>query len=103
MFDYFRKKLRYAVRSPKWKSVRQQHLKENNKCAACGKTKDLEVHHKIPVHIKPELELDPDNLITLCSNSCHLLFGHLMDFKSWNPDVANDTKNMATKISRRPY
>ena len=103
MFDYFRKKIRYAVRSPKWKQVRQQHLKTNNKCAACGKSKDLEVHHKVPVHIKPERELDPDNLITLCSNSCHLLFGHLMDFKSWNPDVINDTKNMSTKISRRPY
>lgn len=104
MFDvFFNKSLRYAVRSSQWKKVRQEHLKEFSKCAVCGKTKDLEVHHIQPVHLKPELELDPENLITLCSNSCHLLFGHLMDFKSWNPKIIEDALAFKNRISKRPY
>lgn len=103
MFNFLSGKLlRYAARSGKWKSVRSTFLKQHDKCAACGSKKNLEVHHIIPVHVNPELELDMDNLVTLCSNSCHLLFGHLMDFKSWNPDVIKDTQNIAAKISKRP-
>jgi hypothetical protein len=95
--------LRYAARSSKWSQVRKNHLKSNDKCAACGTDKDLEVHHIVPVHINADLELDPDNLITLCSRSCHLLIGHLMDFKSWNPHVIHDAKNICIKIKTRPY
>jgi hypothetical protein len=103
MFNLFSKETRYAIRSPKWKDVRKTHLLSHNSCAACGKKKNLEVHHIKPVHTHPELELDPDNLITLCENSCHILYGHLMDFKSWNPDVIIDCKQILKKISKRPY
>lgn len=103
IFSIFGNKLRYATRSPKWKSVRKQHLDNHNFCAACGKQKDLEVHHIVPVHLNPDLELDPNNLITLCANSCHILFGHLMDFRSWNENVVKDCNDMSKKISNRPY
>lgn len=102
MFDFLSKKLRYAVRSPKWKKVRESHLQNENYCRGCGSTKKLEVHHKIPVHIAPELELDPDNLITLCDSYCHLVLGHLMDYKSWNIDVDKDCDYLISKIRQRP-
>lgn len=95
--------LRYATRSPKWRTVRKEFLKNNTKCAACGSTKDLEVHHIVPVHIDSSKELDMDNLITLCAESCHILFGHLMDFKSHNPSVIDDCIIISNKISNRPY
>lgn len=104
MFNLFKNKIiRYAVRSSQWTSIRKEFLSKHNKCEACGKKKDLEVHHIVPVHVDPSLELDQNNLITLCSNSCHILFGHLMDFKSWNPDVSIDCENIQTKIQNRIY
>lgn len=104
MFNLFNfKQIRYAARSPSWNKIRKKFLLENNKCAACGRSKDLEVHHIVPVHINPDLELDLDNLITLCANSCHILFGHLMDFKSYNPNVITDCDILSKKIKTRPY
>lgn len=96
------KPVRYAYRSPKWSTVRKKHLEKNNYCAACGSTKKLEVHHIKPVHKHPELELDPDNLITLCADPCHIIFGHLMNFKSWNIDVINDCAVYYNKVVDRP-
>ena len=101
MFSFFNKKIRFAVRSGRWSSVRKNFLKKNNTCAACGTNKGLEVHHIEPVHINPDKELDENNLIALCSGKCHLLFGHLMHFKSWNPDVEEDCKEMLQKIKKR--
>lgn len=104
MFNLFKNKvIRYASRSSLWGSIRKEFLSKNNQCAVCGRKKDLEVHHIIPVHVDPSLELDKDNLITLCANSCHILFGHLMDFKSWNPNVIKDCDTMRDKISARIY
>jgi 5-methylcytosine-specific restriction endonuclease McrA len=103
MFNIFSKYLRYANRSPKWSSVRKKHLETNNKCAACGRTNKLEVHHIEPVHWKPEKELDPENLITLCDNPCHLVFGHLMNYKSWNKDVVQDCSVYLNKVKNKPH
>jgi len=50
------------------------------------------VHHIKPFHIEPELELEPDNLITLCMDEfdCHLLIGHGDSFQCYNPHVVED-------------
>jgi hypothetical protein len=101
MFNFL-KILRYATRSSKWSAVRKQHLKENSFCLACGKNTKLEVHHKIPVHISPELELDPSNLVTLCADPCHILFGHLMSFRSYNKTVIEDCSVYLSKVKNRP-
>jgi 5-methylcytosine-specific restriction endonuclease McrA len=103
MFNIFSKKIRFAIRSPRWQTIRKEHLKKQPRCQACGKRKDLEVHHIVPVHMNPEKELDPSNLITLCSNSCHIMFGHLMDFKSYNLKVKEDCAEWMNKITDRPY
>jgi hypothetical protein len=64
----------------------------NPSCEACGSKKKLEVHHLIPFHLAPDLELDPSNLMTLCDGggkygmkSCHLFFGHGGAWQRFNP------------------
>ena len=100
MFNFL--KIRYATRSPKWSSVRKEHLKNNPSCIACGRTSKLEIHHKIPVHISPELELDPSNLVTLCADPCHLVFGHLLNFKSYNKMVIENCSVYLNEVKNRP-
>ena len=78
-------------RSPKWPHVEKLHLKLEPVCAACGSSKKLNVHHKKPFHLFPQLELDLNNLITLCMDKeCHVKIGHGGNFKDYNPDVAED-------------
>jgi len=119
MNDYVRKWLSNIVannqtnprvtvsRSPQWHALRIKWLEEHKVCDACGITTKalLEVHHKVPVHIDPSKELDWGNLITLCespSHNCHLIFGHLLNWKSFNKNVVQDTQVFYTKLCNRP-
>lgn len=81
-------------RSSKWKSVRNNFLEKNHFCAACGSKTKLQVHHVKPFHLHPELELDENNLITLCMEDwdCHLQIGHGDSFQCYNPDIVTDAK-----------
>ena len=87
-------KMQSSDRSPLWAKTRAAYLKSNPKCAVCGSDKKVEVHHKQPFHIHPELELDPANFISLCESkstlNCHLIIGHGGNFKDVNPDVEKD-------------
>ncbi len=88
-------------RSPKWKTVRNNFVKENSCCAICGKTENLNVHHKIPFSYNPSLELDENNLVVLCENdnlNCHFVFGHLMDWRNYNPDIDKDIEVWRKKL-----
>ena len=98
----FLKNIRYATRSSQWTNVRKKHLQNHPTCAACGSNKKLEVHHKKPVHLNPDLELDPENLITLCDSPCHLVFGHLFNYKSYNESVELDCSVYLNKVENRP-
>lgn len=97
-----------VARSGKWPTVRKKFLLENPACAVCGATTGKrEVHHIKSFHTHPELELVVSNFITLCENkkdgvNCHLLFGHLGNFKSVNEAVIEDTKTWNKKIKERP-
>lgn len=64
-----------ADRSPQWRGVRNRHVAEHPLCMACGASDDIEVHHIVPFHEHPELELEPDNLMTFCGD-CHFKIGH---------------------------
>jgi 5-methylcytosine-specific restriction endonuclease McrA len=94
----FREHAKKVTRSSKWSATRKETLLDNPKCEACGSTSFLQVHHCIPFHLRPELELDPKNLIVLCMgpNECHLLIGHGDNFKKYNPYVAADAMNVAS-------
>lgn len=99
----FRKYIRFSYRSPQWSSIRKNHLENNNTCAACGRSKKLEVHHIEPVHVNPDKELDPTNLITLCDDPCHFVFGHLLDYKSWNKNVVKDCLVYLNRVKNKPH
>lgn len=92
-----------AKRSNLWQKIRRDFLKLNPICAVCGGKEKLEVHHIVPFHVDPSLELDLKNLITLCESkkkgsNCHLLFGHLGDYKKFNKDVIKDAKIWSSKL-----
>ena len=92
-------------RSSKWPSARKKHLKSHPTCAVCGGTTKLEVHHIQSYNSHPELELDPDNLITLCESksrgglNCHLVFGHLTNYKKINQCVVEDAAYWNKKLT----
>lgn len=91
-------------RSPKWKTVRKNFLQKNQECAICGKTENLVPHHKLPFHMFPDKELDEENLVTLCENhpvNCHYLFGHLMNWQTYNPNIDDDVKIWSEKLKNR--
>ncbi len=88
-------------RSPEWPRVEQEHRLREPACVACGyKGRDLQVHHIKPFHLHPHLELEPDNLITLCQargREHHLLLGHLDEWGSYNEHVRYDAKHFYRK------
>jgi 5-methylcytosine-specific restriction enzyme A len=82
-------------RSPKWPALHKKWITAHSTCAACGKNVKLAVHHKKPLHLFPELELDETNLITLCENVhstyCHYTVGHCgISWMKYDPNVDND-------------
>ena len=87
-------------RSGKWPKVEKAHLKAHPACAVCGGKKALNVHHCLPYHLYPNKELDRRNLITLCRDH-HLLFGHIGDFKGFNPLVRADAAIWAFRFRAR--
>ncbi len=96
-----------TTRSGKWSSVRKAHLELHPVCEVCGGKDKIEVHHKKPFHLHPDLELNPQNLISLCESgkngiNCHLAVGHLGNFKSFNETVETDATVIRARIQNRP-
>lgn len=87
-----------AARSSQWPAVRRNWVRSNPYCAACGTTRELEVHHVVPFHIEPARELDTSNLITLC-DGCHFYLGHLRDWSRHNPLVREDAATMFRRFN----
>ena len=81
-------------RSGKRRTVEKEHLERQPQCAACDSTKHLNVHHIESFVLHPQLELDPNNLITLCMGKfeCHIRIGHggSFDHGGYNPNVVMD-------------
>lgn len=94
------------TRSSDWPKIRKLHLEKNPGCSVCGSISLVEVHHIKPFHSHPELELDLENLITLCESkkygvNCHLFFGHLGDYQAENLDVKKDAEKWKSKFAKR--
>ena len=90
-------------RSPQWPEVERAYKKAHPNCAVCGRSGSIQVHHKVPFHVDRSLELDPDNLISLCEPTartmkCHLIFGHCGNFKLYNPKIGTDAPYWNEKI-----
>lgn len=92
-------------RSPEWRRVEKEHLLREPACMACGyKGHGLQVHHIKPFHLHPHLELDPDNLMTLCEvkgRDHHLLLGHLDEWESFNENVKRDIRHFYGKTAEQ--
>lgn len=64
-------KYRDYLKSDYWKVLRKKRLKlDNYRCTQCGKTSNLEVHHKTYIFRGYGVSDEINNLITLCRN-CH--------------------------------
>jgi hypothetical protein len=89
-------------RSGKWPAWLKAFLKGKS-CVCCGSRGPLTGHHVLPFHLHPELELSESNVRAVCDGTdCHLVIGHLKDFKLYNPDFDADAaaflaKRMAAK------
>ena len=98
-----------AKRHKDWRRTRKEHLTSHPTCQACGGAKGLEVHHLYPFHLFPDLELSPKNLMTLCTKprygikNCHLLYGHLGNFKNLNPNAWSDARCWREKLLGKTY
>lgn len=90
-----------APRSGKWPRLAKIHLSLHPYCAVCETKKLCVPHHIKPFHLHPALELDPDNLITLCPPH-HLLFGHLMNWRSVDLQVVEECADWNFRIKNRP-
>lgn len=92
-------------RSPQWPMVAREHLQKEPACVVCGyRGRGLQVHHIKPFHLFPDLELDPNNLITLCEvkgRDHHLLLGHLDDWESYNLNIRTDAKRFHKESARQ--
>ncbi len=74
----------------KWQRTRREFLRKvGKKCACCGGTKKIEVHHMKPRHLFPELALVENNLIALCGKGkgCHFHIGHLNSYYNYNEEI----------------
>ncbi len=70
-----------------WQKCRRAFLKVVGKeCVCCGSKKHIQVHHKLPRHIRPDLAVDQTNLIALCKD-CHFHIGHLNSYFTYNATV----------------
>ena len=101
ILSFFDRRTFGALRSPDWREVRNNFLRYNDKCAVCNTKKKLAVHHKMPFHLSPELELDGNNLITVCREH-HYTFGHLCNWSSYNDKIVEDSILWNHRITNRP-
>lgn len=74
-------KLQYQeyINSPHWVALKKQFESHNTKCAACGTTKDLDIHHLSYERVTCEKEED---LVRLCREdhyACHYLYKTLVN------------------------
>ena len=59
------------------------------KCEVCGAKSNITngnqnpVHHRIPVHVSPELAATQSNLVTLCRRH-HFWIGHCGNYRAYN-------------------
>jgi len=81
-----------AHRNPSTTRAKNKYREKHSSCESCGVKNNIvngnrnDVHHILPVHIRPDLASDPDNLITLC-RMCHFMHGHRGSWYKFNPQI----------------
>ena len=87
------------ARAPGWEALSRQLRSERPECECCGLPTTV-IHHVLPFHVHPSLELDKTNLIALC-NECHLRIGHGGSFRAWLPDCRRLAATIRAAIAAR--
>ena len=88
-------------RHPDWVKVRGAYLKKHPYCIVCGIRKFLQVHHIKSFWEHPELELDENNMATMCmapGRFHHFGVGHLYNFNRVNPEVLKDSSYLWNRL-----
>lgn len=102
MAGWWREQAKTISRSWGWRKIRALRIEiDGGKCRACGRDHNLQVHHIRPFAMQPERELELSNLVTLCGR-CHILVGHLDNWKSRNDEVLPDADYTMRRIMERP-
>ena len=85
------------VRSPKWQAFCNHVIDKHPVCIVCGNKnrKKLVGHHRIPYHLRPDLELVESNVAVICEDgpgnlNCHLVIGHRGSFQDYNENLDAD-------------
>ena len=99
--SHFRAAVVGKRRSSKWSSLQKDFLEKNPACEICGTRKNLQVHHKKPFHLYPELELEESNLVTLCMGlkECHLRIAHGSSWRCYSPKISDFIKILKEDLS----
>jgi len=77
------------------------HIRDSPECIACGKRDQLYVHHIIPYHVNPKLELERSNLATFCFDH-HLGIGHNGNWKHYNLRCVEDAARVRKNLGLEP-
>jgi hypothetical protein len=85
-------------RSPKWRALQQRFVREKKCCFITRLRVDLEVHHKIPYHVRPDLELEWDNLCLL-TRPVHYLIGHHCNWAYYNQNFEEEAARLAEEVA----
>ena len=89
-------------RSSKWSALEKSFKKQFPTCACCRTNKKVQIHHIVPFHVSPELELEPTNLISLCMSKrmCHLQIAHCGSFRKWTENIRQYASILSKDISK---
>jgi len=114
VFDF----IRFVFRNPSYVTKHARRANEtrkamddfrtmNGECAWCGRTKNLDVHHIVPVSVEPESAADPLNMLMLCRKpACHQIIGHNGDFARRYvvnaEEVCRDSGQQVVLVKGRP-
>ena len=90
-------------RNPAWEKESRAWLQTHNECEASGSKDNLTVHHVKPVHLYPELEMEPKNWMALCTDwmsfDLHRMVGHLGNWSHFNPHARELAASMRFHIA----
>ena len=82
--DYRREMRSYKMAHPTCEHAYNTNVVHYSRCA---------VHHRIPVHVRPDLATNQSKFITLCDpllrrDGCHFRCGHLGNWKTENTNAS---------------
>jgi hypothetical protein len=77
---------------------------EHSRCAWCGRPART-VHHKIPVHVDPSLEMVRSNWQPTCGDDgpCHFHLAHRGDWRAFEGEPDAEAARNLARIKARRY